>query len=197
MNRFRCHLALPLVVLMLMAACGTPQTDEPADASTGQVPERANDGLAGPDTSETDDDLPVAAPAIDVATLDGSRFTLSERRGEVVLVNFWATWCGPCIVEIPDLQELHDTYHDRGFTVVGVSVEDGEEELVRSFVDEYQMTYPVAISSDVADAFGGVYGLPTSFLIDRKGQVVERVIGLFPTEEMLPRIEALLGDESV
>src|SRR5690606_26545010 len=112
------------------------------------------------DAAARDVDDPAPAPEFEVATLQGEPFAMSAHRGEVILVNFWATWCGPCITEIPDLQELYETYGDQGLTVLGVSIEDGDDALVREFVAEYAMTYPVAISMDLADTFGGVYSLP-------------------------------------
>ena len=187
-----------IVLTLVVSACGGTASDQPAEASSEEAPLNNGPAVLDPNASaEANADLPAPAPDFSVSTLEGAEFALAAHRGEVILVNFWATWCGPCIIEIPDLQRLYDTYQDRGLTVLGVSVEDGEDDLVREFVAEYTMTYPVAISMEMADEFGGVYGLPTTFVIDKNGQIVERVIGLFPTEEMIPRLEALLAAEEV
>lgn len=192
---------LMATVLAASACGGEGSRSDSVDTVASQSTPSANGGpgildlsadtTVGVGTSEAD--LPAAAPDFEVQTLAGTPFTLEDRRGEVILINFWATWCPPCIVEIPDLNELYEEYRDAGLTILGVSVEDGEESVVREFVDEYQIRYPVAVSLELTEIFGGVYGLPTTYVIDRDGQIVHRVIGLFPVDDMLPTLRTLLG----
>ena len=118
------------------------------------------------------------APVFEVSTLDGARLGADSLRGRVVLVNFWATWCGPCRVEMPLLQAMHERHAARGFTLLGLSVDRGGEEGVRAFLQERGVTYPVAVvGADAERAFGGVRGYPTSFLLDRRGEIRHAVIG--------------------
>lgn len=105
--------------------------------------------------------------------LDGKPFLLSDKRGKVVLLNIWATWCGPCRYEIPELQALHQELAGKGFEVIGVSVDDfGMEPSIREFVADKKMTYPVVHDPDgsVAALFNSTV-LPTSALIDREGRL--------------------------
>ncbi len=111
-------------------------------------------------------------PSYDATTLDGRPYELTSEK--VVLLNIWATWCGPCRVEIPELQVLHDEFGSRGFEVVGVSIDDpGANQIVREFVREQQMTYPVVLDPQgrIADLFQTTV-IPTSALIDREGTIL-------------------------
>lgn len=186
---------LALALTMLIGACGTENRTAPEDQRSSAATDRGPDLLDPEMEAGSDADLPIPAPDFEVETLDGSKLSLADQRGRVLLVNFWATWCGPCVVEMPDLVELHEAYHNEGLTVLGISIEEGETGLVRDFVEEYEITYPIAVDADVADSFGGIYGLPTTFVIDKSGQVIHRIIGLFPIHEMLPRIQLLLQEE--
>ncbi|HWM69461.1 MAG TPA: TlpA disulfide reductase family protein [Steroidobacteraceae bacterium] len=126
--------------------------------------------------------------------VDGREIALSHFRGDVVLLNFWATWCAPCRVEIPDFIVLYEKYHERGLVILGVSVDDPVPRLV-SFVAEFRMTYPVLVGAerrDFLDAFGQLAGFPTSLLISREGKVCARYEGLADKTELEGRIRALL-----
>lgn len=119
-----------------------------------------------------------AAPQYLVATLDGGSVSSASLRGKVVLVNFWATWCAPCRVEMPLLERMYARHHDAGFVLLGLSVDRGGAEPVRRFLQERNISYPVAVvGAEVERAFGGIRGYPTSFLIDRRGVVRHEVIG--------------------
>lgn len=117
-------------------------------------------------------------PSYRVVTLDGAELSPATLAGRVVLVNFWATWCAPCRLEMPMLQRMHERHEPRGFALVGFSVDRGGADGVRDFLREYGVTYPVAVvGREVEEAFGGIRGYPTSFLIDRSGVVRNVVIG--------------------
>ena len=129
-----------------------------------------------------------------VKNLDLKDVPLSSFKGKVVLLNFWATWCGPCKAEIPMFVELQKQYASQGFTVVGYSVDD-EAPKARAFADEYKMNYPILLGlgrEDVQEAFGPMYAIPVSVIIDRQGRVCQRHMGL-PTKSALEKeIKALL-----
>ena len=118
-------------------------------------------------------------PEYAAAYLDGSKFDLATKRDKVVLLNVWATWCGPCRFEIPELQKLHEKYSPRGLEVVGVSVDESGVDSVRSFVAEQKkMTYPIVLDAEgkIANILQTTV-LPTSIVVDRKGQIVWKRYG--------------------
>jgi cytochrome c biogenesis protein CcmG, thiol:disulfide interchange protein DsbE len=136
---------------------------------------------------------PEPAPAFAVKGLDGQTVSLESARGKVVLLSFWATWCGPCRMEVPDLVELQNKYKDR-LQVIGLVVDDPDEQAVRAFVKTYAVTYPVAMATDeMRYQFGGVPALPTCFIIDAQGRVVQKHIGLRDPALYETEIRALLG----
>ena len=128
--------------------------------------------------------------------LDGAPYELASEKGNVVLVNVWATWCLPCRAEIPELQKLHDEYAKRGFKVVGISVDEGDVAEVKKFVAEQKMTYPVGLDPDgrIANLLQTMV-LPTSVLVDRNGTIVWRHTGaLAPSDvKLTSAIVAALG----
>jgi cytochrome c-type biogenesis protein len=142
------------------------------------------------------------APEVSFTNLQGGDVTLAQYKGTVVLVNFWATWCDPCYVEIPWLIEMQQKYAAKGFTILGVDVDDEGKEAVIPFVakerfdvngQKLPMNYPILLGNDaVADKFGGLLGFPTSFLISRDGKIVKKVQGLVSYEELTKAIEAQL-----
>lgn len=115
-----------------------------------------------------------AAPDFQVADMAGQPVSLSKYRGQVVLLNFWASWCATCKEETPDLDKLHARMKPKGFTVLALSVDEGGMKPVMGFVARYNPSFPVALSDRATAVAYGVYGLPVSFLIDQKG-VVRRV----------------------
>jgi len=124
----------------------------------------------------------------------GKDVKLSSYKGKVVLLNFWATWCGPCKIEIPWFNEFHQKYQGKGFVVLGISADDTVEQL-KPFVAQYKMAYPVLVGlgrDDVQEALGPVWGLPTTLLINREGKVCQRHMGLVKKEEFEKGILGLL-----
>jgi thiol-disulfide isomerase/thioredoxin len=142
------------------------------------------------------------APEVTFKDLDGKDVPLNQFKGKVVLVNFWATWCEPCQVEIPWLIEMQQRYSSKGFTVLGVDVDDEGNNTVSAYTakerfnvngQKLPMNYPVLRGNDaVADKFGGLLGYPTSFLISRDGKIVKKVQGLISYEEITNAIESQL-----
>jgi thiol-disulfide isomerase/thioredoxin len=126
--------------------------------------------------------------------MNGRDLNLSTLKGKVVLLNFWATWCGPCKVEIPMFVELQEKYRDQGVTFVGLSVDDPPEKL-RPFANQYKINYPVLIGvgrDDVQDAFGPMWGIPVTFLISRDGRICKRQMGITSKEQLEQEIKDLL-----
>jgi peroxiredoxin len=134
-------------------------------------------------------------PPFTVSTLDGSTVTAESLTGKVVLVNFWATWCPPCRVEMPGFQQAHERFGADGFVVLGVTMDAGSPDRVRRFLEERNITYPVAMAtSQVVRDFGGVPFLPTSYLIDRDGRIRNEVRGMFTSVALEQAVERLLRE---
>jgi thiol-disulfide isomerase/thioredoxin len=122
---------------------------------------------------------PDPAPDVKAKDLDGKELSLDVYKGKVVLLNFWATWCGPCRAEIPSLIRMQEAYKDR-LQIIGMDVDDEDEEKLRAFVKNQGINYPVAMTSDaVRLAYGGIAALPTVFVINRDSKVVQKHVGLF------------------
>ena len=134
------------------------------------------------------------APDFELKGLDGKQVRLSDYRGKVVLLNFWATWCAPCKIEMPWFVDLQKQYASQGLQVIGVAMDDSGEETIAKFAKEMGVNYPVLIGKEaVGDAYGGVEFLPTTFIIDRQGKVVDRVFGLVGRSEFEDNIKKALG----
>jgi thiol-disulfide isomerase/thioredoxin len=137
------------------------------------------------------------APDFTLKTIDGKEVKLSDLRGKAVLLNFWATWCGPCKIEIPWFMELEKQYASQGLIVVGVAMDDDAKVAVPKFEQEMKIDYPVLIGNDqVADQYGGVEGLPTTFYIGRDGKIVKKIAGLTSHSDIEESIKAALDTSS-
>jgi peroxiredoxin len=129
-----------------------------------------------------------------VKDMHGATVRLADYKGKVILLNYWATWCGPCKVEIPDLVALQEKYKDQGFVVLGVS-QDDDPETLRAFASAFKMNYPILVGRDqpdLLDAQGPLWGLPTSYLIGRDGTICTRHLGPATKEDFEREIKALL-----
>jgi thiol-disulfide isomerase/thioredoxin len=141
-------------------------------------------------------------PQVTLKDLDGKELSLAQYKGKVVLVNFWATWCEPCQIEIPWLIEMQQKYADKGFTVLGIAMDEEGASVVTPWVknerfdvsgSKSQMNYPIVIGNDAAaDKFGGLLGYPTSVLINRDGKIVKRITGIISYDEISKFIESQL-----
>lgn len=195
---------LLVLVLLLAAAC---RKEAPAASGATATAAQGSPGARGSDAQPAQTPPPAAAagqapdagapmPAYSAPKLGGGTYDIAEQRGKVVLFNVWATWCGPCRAETPDLQELHKRYTARGLEVVGVSVDEGGENDVKPFVAEFKVEYPIVLDPEgKAAAVLRTDVLPTSVLIDRNGTIVWRRIGPIPhnDEELKQAIEKALG----
>ena len=136
-----------------------------------------------------------AAPDFQLTTLDGAAVSRDALRGKVVLVNFWATWCPPCRVEMPGFQDVYDRKKAEGFTILGVSTDAAGSQHVGRYLLEHGITYPVAMASGgIVRDFGGVRALPTSFLLDRQGRIRHTVTGIFAELTLEQAVSRLLAE---
>src|SRR6266852_7021833 len=142
-----------------------------------------------------------ATPVMSLKDLQGNDVTLADYRGKVVLVNFWATWCEPCRIEIPWMIEFQKKYGPRGFTILGVSMDEDGKKAVAPFLEKSRfdldgqkqsMNYPILLGSDgIAAKFGGILGLPTSMLFSRDGRKIKTITGLVDHDDIAKAIEGL------
>jgi cytochrome c biogenesis protein CcmG/thiol:disulfide interchange protein DsbE len=145
------------------------------------------------------------APNFTLQDVNGKKVSLADYKGKAVLINFWATWCGPCKLETPWLVELRDQYAAKGFEILGVSAEGDElapddaagwarqKKEIAEFMKKERMDYPVLIDGDsISHAFGGLEAMPTSFWVDRKGKVVAAQLGISSKDDMEGKIRKAL-----
>lgn len=136
------------------------------------------------------------APDYTAVTLDGDTIRAAELEGRVVVVNFWATWCGPCRLEMPSLQSLHEDRAEDGVVVLGLSTDVGSERPIREYVHERGVTFPIArATAEHRRVFGGIAGIPTTFLIDRDGVLRHRVVGYFTPPALRAAVGRLLDED--
>ncbi len=145
-----------------------------------------------------DTDLPESgpsAPDFTLTRLNGESFQLSEHRGEVVVLNVWATWCAPCRDEIPGFVELQREYRSRGVQFVGLSVDEGGRAAVRRFAQEQPLNYPQVASQTVASRkYGQTTAIPRTFVIDKRGRIRYTHSGLFLPGRLEPMLETLIAE---
>jgi len=119
------------------------------------------------------------APDFELKDVNGKPVRLSDFKGKVVLLNFWATWCGPCKIEIPWFIEFEKQFKDKGFAVIGVATDEEGWEVVKPYIDRQQVNYRVVVGDEeTSQRYGGVESLPTTFLIDREGKIASVHVGL-------------------
>ena len=133
------------------------------------------------------------APNFTLKDSNGKSVSLADYKGKVVLLNFWATWCGPCGLEIPWFEEFEQQYKSHGFAVLGVSMDDDGWSAVKPYMEEHKINYRVLLGNDsVSQLYGGLDALPTTFIIDRDGNIAYPHVGLIGKNEYLNEIQSLL-----
>ena len=134
------------------------------------------------------------APDFSLQSLDGKTTRLSDFRGKAVLLNFWATWCGPCKIEMPWFVDFQKQYGSQGLQIVGVAMDDASKEDIGKFARDMGVNYPILIGKEaVGDQYGGIPGLPETFLIARDGKIVDKIIGLRGKAEIEDAIKKALN----
>jgi thiol-disulfide isomerase/thioredoxin len=170
-----------------------------ADASAAVEPVASHEAEAVPASEEQQSGAACMANAkpakldFTIKDLDGQQVSLSSFKGKVILLNFWATWCGPCKAEIPGFVELQAAMPN-DLVVVGYSVDDTAEQ-AREYAKQYKMNYPILLGEgreDVQDAYGPIWGIPASFIISRDGKVCKKHLGIAPKAVFEKEIKALL-----
>lgn len=163
------------IVALALAACGSPGGGGAAPGGSG--------GAA-----------PRPAPDFALRDLSGKTVRLADTAGRVRLVDFWATWCPPCREAIPELKAMQAEYEKDGLTIIGISMDDEPGKVVPPFVEKYGIRYSMLVGNEeVADAFGGVVGLPTTILVDRAGNITDTWQGAVPKRVIEERVRSLLG----
>ncbi len=166
---------------------------EPAAASPAVTPAASHDTAAAADSGACMANPKPANWDFSFKDLDGKQVELASFKGKVVLLNFWATWCGPCKAEIPGFVELQEKYRDQ-LTIIGYSVDDTPE-LAKKYAAQYKMNYPILLGEgreELQDAYGPIWGIPASFLISKDGRVCRKHMGIAPKAVFEKEIVALL-----
>jgi thiol-disulfide isomerase/thioredoxin len=140
----------------------------------------------------------VVAPDFELEGLDGKNVKLSSLRGKAVLLNFWATYCGPCKIEMPWFVEMQKEFGPQGFQIVGVAMDDASTEDIAKFAKDMSVNYPILMGKEsVGASYGGVTVLPTTFFLDRDGKVIAREFGLQSRSVFVDHIKQALGQGPV
>ncbi len=181
-KRIALSLLMALLVLTVVG-CGSTSTPEPTPVPPTATPV-VTEEVAPSTPEQATNPNAVPAPDFTLQTLDGESVSLSDYRGKLVMINFWASWCPPCNSEMPDLQSYYEQHQDEDFIILGVNYQDTPDK-VQAFVEKYSVTFPILLDSDgrIANLFG-VQGLPTSFFVDKEGNVLGYQPGPV-TKEML------------
>ena len=160
------------------------------------LPERVAGWLSGQrvEAQGCSPDAALANLDFTLKDMNGAEVKLADLKGKVVLLNFWATWCGPCRLEIPSFVELQEKYADQGFRIIGISVDDPPEALP-PFAKRFKINYPLIVGADREDvqkAYGPIFGVPTTFIIDRNGRICVKHVGPVGREQFESEIKSLL-----
>src|SRR3984893_12679956 len=168
---------ISIAVLLCLFGCGQGTQRQSAKKSGGAAPEAS----------------------LQIPTREGSTASIDQYKGKVVLVNFWATWCAPCRIEIPWLIEFNQKYGPKGLVILGVAMDDEGKKTVQPWVasksfdvngQQAKMDYPILLGNDkIADKFGGILGLPTSMLYSRDGRKIKTIVGLINYQDLSKALE--------
>ncbi len=178
------HFLPVLMVAVLFGACETSK-EQPSNNNTQTVSQTTG-------RQDTTDQEFKDAPDFTLETMEGDPYTLSDHRGKVVVLNFWATWCAPCRKEIPDFMELHEEMKDDGVTFAGISLDEEGWDEVRPYANDMEINYPIMVDNgSVAQDYGPIRSIPTTFIINKKGQVEYVAPGMLTKDKLQPILKKL------
>ncbi len=181
---------LLLVLIFIIGGCKKNKT-EPAQQTKDETEIKPTQPVAD-STPSTTGGKP--APAFTLQDLNGKNVSLADFRGKVVILDFWATWCPPCVKEIPHFIELYEQYKDKGFAMVGISLDQAGISVVKSFAQKFQINYPILMTDGRVDkAYGGIQSIPTTFVIDSAGNISKKYVGYIDKAVFENDIKALLA----
>src|SRR6266849_5102469 len=133
----------------------------------------------GTSTSEISDQTNLSAPEFDLANVAGGRTKSADIKGKVAVIDFWATWCAPCIVEIPNFNDLHAEHERKGVRMLAITVESGTLDKIKPKVAQFEMKYPVLVGDDkVVEGFGGQRGFPTTYVVTKDWTIYKKYLGM-------------------
>lgn len=182
-----CTLVITAGLIVTIGCQGVAETPAPQTASTVTTPASA--------TAKPKPRPENAAPNFTLPDMDGKPVQLADFGGQVVMVDFWATWCGPCRRTIPDLVELYAAHRTEGFEILGVALERQGTQMLKPFAEKNRITYPILVgNADVVKAYGNFTGIPTAFLIGRDGTIREQYVGVQSKNVLEKAIKSLLAE---
>jgi thiol-disulfide isomerase/thioredoxin len=170
-----------IVLVFVLVACGC----------TSRVPDSVTS------SSDAAKETLKPAPEFDLKNLAGGKMKSADIKGKVAIVDFWATWCAPCIQEIPNFNKIHETYKDKGVQMLAITTMSGALEDIKPKVAEFEMKYPVLVGDDeVEEGFGGLLGFPTTFIVDQNWKIYKKYVGMAASkrEQIEKDIQKLLKE---
>ncbi|MGF1671694.1 MAG: TlpA family protein disulfide reductase [Balneolaceae bacterium] len=181
------------MAVFLMAACSSDKSEQKGDAADRGASETTSAVTDDRSKRAVTDGTLGAIPDYEFETLDGNLIKISDYEGKVVMLNFWATWCGPCRREIPELIRLKEKYEDRGFEIIGIALDEQGFDVVRPFINQFDINYKIVVDDySYGNELGGIYMVPTTYIVNAEGKIAFRKIGEITMEDIEPRLLDLL-----